>query len=214
MACSKCSQPKKIVNVKYNLCDNCNSIRLTGKSLQERQAESVTKYREKAFKRYPSGLNKQRTFVTNTNRKCDKKPIRQQTKKEAGVKSQLSILKTSIELEAIQSGEYYCKGCGKSQSGLDKSHILSVGQYKHLELLKANIQLLCRNDHIIWESGTIEQQMRLHCFVDNLRFIYTVEPLVHQKFVTRMEEYKAWLIPEKDKGKIEWVEGILAEIMP
>lgn len=218
MACSNCDKDLPIVNKKYNLCPNCNSIRLTGKSMAERQAESSSNYRQK----YVTNFRKKVTEETDEEvekqffRRIGKssKPIKQQTTKEAGIKSQLSDLKKEIELEAVQNNEYYCKGCGKAHVGLDKSHILSIGQFKLYELLKENIQLMCRECHRIWESGTIEEQMNLHCFVDNLRFIFTKEPLVYQKFVTRIEEYKAWLIPDKDGDKIRAINEILLLITP
>lgn len=215
MPCSACKKDFPIVNKKYELCSNCNSLRLTGKSLQERNQESASKYREKTFQRFREKVKEEADVLESpkfsTIRRSSVK-VNPQTKKEAGVKSALSLLKKEIELEAVQEGRYYCAGCGKSHVGLDKSHILSIGQYKRYELLKGNIQLLCRNCHMIWESGTIEQQMKLHCFIGNLQFIYPLEPLHFQRFVTRIEEYVLWLIEEQDKEKIAQVSRILDEI--
>lgn len=209
MSCSgeNCNS-NQIANVKYNLCDNCNSIRLTGKSKSERQAESALKFRNSQIansKQNGSGISglvksTKRThdrglFVRNisgsviANKVKTRTPIKQQTSREAGIKSKLSVLKMEIELEAVQNNEYFCCGCGKSHPGLDKSHILSVGQFKYLELVKENIQLMDRDCHIIWESGAIDEQMNLHCFVDNVCFIYLHEREQYQKFITRMETY-------------------------
>jgi hypothetical protein len=226
LACDNCGKDLPIINKKYNLCTNCNSIRLTGKSLQERQVESSSKYRQKYVTNFCKKVTREtdeldlsiplpkKSFKVKVNIKSVRKftPIRQQTKKEAVVKSHLSIMKRDIELEAVQNNEYYCKGCGKSHVGLDKSHILSVGQFKQYELIKANIQLMCRGCHRIWESGTIEEQVGLLCFIDNLQFIYTLEPLVFQKFITRIEEYKVWLIEEKDQDKIRVINEILQAV--
>lgn len=208
MPCSNCDKNLPIVNKKYELCNNCNSIRLTGKSLVERQVESSSKYREKYVTNFRNKVTRETTNLVTNNRK----PIRRQTAKESVVKSQLSNLKKDIELEAVQNNEYYCKGCGVSHVGLDKSHILSVGQFKALELIKNNIQLLCRSCHSIWESGTIEQQMKLNCFIDNLHFIYTQDQVSYRKFITRIEEYKAWLIDGKDQGKIKAINEILNQL--
>jgi hypothetical protein len=71
---------------------------------------------------------------------------------------------------------------------------------------------MCRGCHRIWESGTIEEQVGLLCFIDNLQFIYTLEPLVFQKFITRIEEYKVWLIEEKDQDKIRVINEILQAV--
>jgi hypothetical protein len=215
LACNHCTKNKPIVNLKYGICSNCNSIRLTGKSLTERQADSSQKYLNKAKERFRNKVREETDLQISPKIypiRRSAKPIRQQTKKEAGIKSQLSAVKKDIELEAVQNNEYFCKGCGKSHVGLDKSHILSVGQYKQYELFKANMQLMCRDCHKIWESGTIEEQMGLLCFVDNLQFIFTLEPLVHQKFITRIEEYRVWLIAGKDKERISGINEILNQV--
>lgn len=192
MTCSgkNCSK-EQIVNVKYNLCENCNSIRITGKSLFERRSESAKKFQGKQI----SNVTKEkkdrglfvRSIVTPVSVKVFK-PIKQQTAKEAGIKTKLSALKNDIRLDAVQNNEYFCKGCGCTGS-LDCSHILSVGKFKHLELVKENIQLLCRVCHLLWESGAIDQQMNLNCFNDNLAFIATQDQESYQKFKTRIDSY-------------------------
>lgn len=100
-----------------------------------------------------------------------KTPVKKQTSKEKTVKNKLSALKKEIELEAIQNNEYYCTGCGKTQAGLDKSHILPVGTHKHLEVVKENIQLMCRSCHIIWESAPLKLKLDLLCFKNNINLI-------------------------------------------
>lgn len=195
MPCNNCNKEKPIANKKYNLCSDCNSIRLTGSSLQERQQQSALKYQQKALQRFRSKVTEEtNSYVPNIAINWDKKrtPIRKQTSKDAKVKSALSELKKAIELEAVQNNEYYCAGCGKSHVGLDKSHLLSVGQFKYMELVKANIQLMCRTCHQIWEMGTIDQQLDLHCFVDNLIFIYQHDLTSYNKFITRIGEYKSF----------------------
>lgn len=218
MCCSNCGKPYKIVNVKYGLCDNCNYSRLhAGKSKSERQAESATAYRKKYLSKFREKITDETDEVVlkyPNKSKGRKSPLRQQTKKEAGIKSALSVLKTSIELEAVQNNEYYCQGCGAAACGLDKSHILSVGQFKSLELVKENIQLMCRECHRIWESGTIEEQMQLYCFVQNLHFIYNYSIESFNKFITRIEEYMVWLIDDNDQVKIKAVDDILQELVP
>lgn len=205
MPCSNCNGNLPIVNKKYNLCPNCNSLRLTGKSLQDRQAQSVIKYQNKT-------KDKERSFgpATITSPPTHSK-IRQQTKKEAGVKYSLSALKQHIRLEAIQNNEYFCKGCGVA-GGMDCSHILSVGQYKALELVEENIQLMCRDCHRTWEMAPIEQQMELNCFVDNLHFIYSQDKKAYQKFITRIEECKEWLLPGIDNNRIEFINTTLNKL--
>jgi len=195
----------QIVNVKYNLCPNCNSVRTTGCTLAERQRASVLKSKEKqmarskdtktatVISRSPPEKKDRGLFIRSNQVSLEPsryKPVRQQTTKESGIKSKLSVLKKEIELDAIQSNEYYCRGCGKSHPGLDKSHLLSVGQFKHLELIKDNIQLMCREPcHRTWESGSIEAQSRLNCFVDNVVWIHSQDITSYQKFMTRLETF-------------------------
>lgn len=92
------------------------------------------------------------------------KPIKQYAPGEKQVKEELSRLKAEIELEALQDGTYYCKGCGGARcnnSGLDKCHILPIGRYKQLELVKENLELMGRPCHEIWDSGTLEEKKEL-----------------------------------------------------
>lgn len=202
MNCSGCDKPKPIVNVKYNMCGDCNSLRLHGKYLGERKAEQVKKYQDKVRQNVGQNLGQKRAHYVQ---------VKRQTTKEAGIKSQLSIIKNEIRLEAVQNNEYYCQGCGHTGQ-LDCSHILAVGQFKHLELVKANIQLLCRDCHLCWESGSIEQQMTLRCFINNLVYIYFHDELHFNKFLTRIEEYNKWLIPGVDTQKIDTLLGLVSQI--
>lgn len=119
----------------------------------------------KPLKRTPIKKNKNKNNNKSSSQlKPGSKPIRQQTTKEASVKQLLSKLKAEIEIEALQDGTYYCQGCGGARcnnTGLDKCHILSVGQYKHLELVKENITLMGRKCHEIWDSGRLEEKKQL-----------------------------------------------------
>lgn len=177
MCCSKCNKELPIVNKKYKLCFSCNFTRThNGVSYQQhqlqKQREYIKKQQRKAIERSLSG------DVPEKNRK----PIKQQTVKEATVKSKLSLVKKEIRLEAIQNNEYYCKGCGTANDVLDCSHILAVSMYKHLELVKGNMQLMCRNRcHRIWESGYIWEKMELLCFEDNLEFIRQYDEVAYRK---------------------------------
>lgn len=187
MAClGQDCKSERIVNVKYNLCNNCNSLRITGKTLFERQVESSKKSQSKQ----PSEPKekKDRGLYVRSGTISNPSGIKKQTGKESIIKSQLSILKNKIRLYAIQNNEYFCKGCGCTGS-LDCSHILSVGLFKHLELCEENIQLLCRYCHLIWESAAIDIQMNLLCFNDNLIFIATQDQLAYNKFKTRVDSY-------------------------
>lgn len=180
--CEICSKAKPIVNKKYGACDDCNYFRIHGVTKQEamkgKQAEWMKKMQQKQI---------QRQLATP---KKPTAPIKQQTSKESSIKTKLACIKREIDLEEVQNGTYFCKGCGHSHVGLDKSHILSVGLYKHLELVKENMQLMCRKCHTIWESGTIEEKMELLCFAANLLIIQKYDIEAYNKLITKVEEYE------------------------
>lgn len=173
MSCNKCKQEKGIVNKKYNLCYECNFQRThKGETLLEFQKRKQKEYQQKQLSKPGKKL-------------VSKKPIKKQTAKESTIKSKLSILKNEIRLEAIQNGEYYCQGCGSADS-LDCSHILSVSLYKYLELVKENIQLLCRTCHMRWEGSYIWEMMELLCFESNLEIIKKYDEIAYNKL------FNAW----------------------
>jgi 5-methylcytosine-specific restriction endonuclease McrA len=205
--CSNCQKNLPIINVKYNICSNCNSVRLWGKSQSERQKEQSIKYRKNALQRYRAKVTIETDTFLQPVIKLPvkaKKPlstttrIKAQTTEEALIKKQLSALKQEIRLEAVQNNEYYCCGCGKT-GVLDCSHILSVGQFKHLELVKENIQLLCRECHHQWENKNIQQVIKLHCFVDNMYILAKYDKASYNKLITKIEDYQVWITDEQEK---------------
>lgn len=178
MACSGCNKDLPIQNKKYNLCSSCVFEKNHGgKSRGEVYMKRASERPIKIYQLKSSG-----------------RP-RQQTKKEAVVKNELSALKTQIDLEAIQSDSYYCSGCGVSYVGLDHSHILSVGQFKELELDRENIDLLCRDDHMAWESGEIDRQVKLLCFERYLQYIQSKSSEFYSKLLHKMSGFLIYAEP-------------------
>jgi hypothetical protein len=208
LSCSNCTKNLPIVNVKYNLCNNCNSIRITGKSISERQAESAVKYRKNALERFRAKITVETDDFLQPVIKLPVKAkkqlsttirIKAQTTEEALIKKQLSALKQEIRLEAVQNNEYYCCGCGNT-GVLDCSHILSVGQFKHLELVKENIQLMCRNKcHVIWENKNPAQVIKLNCFLDNMVILAKYDMVSYNKLITKIEDYQVWITDEQEQ---------------
>lgn len=183
MACSDCKKNRPIVNKKYNLCGEC----VFEKNHDGKSRATVYAEREAAKEPKPAYQFKKSS-----------KPIRQQTQKEFGIKSVLHELKTEIDMDNVLDGTYYCRGCGKSHPGLDKSHILSVKQRKDLELLKANMQLMCRDCHMSWESWNIIRMAKLLCFEENMQFIYLYDSETFQKIMTKIDEYLVWEVAENE----------------
>lgn len=199
MSCSSCDTNKPIVNKKHNLCDDCNFMRLhNGKS----KAEVYSERQKDKQQDWTTSLPKTRLPIVKSS-----KPLKQQTVKQSGQQVKLNRLKQKIELEAIQNNEYFCWGCGNAKGGLDKSHILSVGQRKDLELIKANINLFCRKCHSDWESGDLIKMLNLNSFEKDLQFIKENDTKVYNKLldaITYLLSYKEAIEVEQkliDKGR-------------
>lgn len=196
MCCSKCEQDKPIVNKKYNLCDDCNFMRLHG---GQSKAEV---YSERAKDKEP----KVYTFKSKSTPTSSSKPIKQQTTKEKNRKNALSQVKSEIEIEAMQDNRYFCWGCGHAKGGLDKSHILSVKQRKDLELDKDNINLFCRDCHVDWESGDIVRMIKLLTFTKDLEYIKSKDKGTYNKILDAIEY---WIIHD---DKLETNEELFKKV--
>lgn len=175
--CSCCLKPKYIVNRKYRQCESCNHLRLHGETKEETLQKQSIRYQTRYLEK-----QKGKSKIVNNTYKIGT------TKKERGIKEKLSDIKKSIEMDAIQEGNYYCWGCGVSKLGLDKSHILSVKQRKDLELEKENINLLCRDCHMDWESNDIERMLKLDCFVKDFEYIQLKDKARFNQILTKIIE--------------------------
>jgi 5-methylcytosine-specific restriction endonuclease McrA len=170
-------------NKKYQLCAECMYIKKHGESRHKAYMERAKAKSPKIY------VLKRQPIKPKKNYKLKQATFKQQTINQA-----LSELKKEIELEALQSNEYFCKGCGCSNGGLDKSHILSIGQYKQFELVKRNIQLLCRECHMKWESGNIAIMSQLNCFQDNLDIVKSLNEQAYESLSYRYELFKQELL--------------------
>lgn len=141
-----------LVNKKYKLCNNCNYIRLHG-------TKKITK---------PI--------------RCLKKNIKLVSLKQLSIRKSLSNLKTKIREDAIFSGSYYCKGCGKTGQ-LDCSHIISIKHRPDLQLDYNNIQLLCRECHLKHESWNKESMMSLLCITETTEYLKEHDQQRYQRLI-------------------------------
>jgi DNA-directed RNA polymerase subunit RPC12/RpoP len=160
--CSNCNQPNPIVNKKYDLCDECNY-----KRLHDGQSKADVARNKAVVKRL---VAQPYTDIKKS------KSIKQRSEKQHVIDVALQAVKESIRLDAKQSGEHFCKGCGKTEKHLDCSHILSVKHRKDLSLEKANINLLCRTCHVKWESGDLLRMISLNCFEKDLQYMKEQDP--------------------------------------
>ena len=171
MICKQCNLEKQIQNKTRTLCADCvYKNNHDGKSKQEVYSSKASL---KPIKSY--------VFKRST-------PIKQQTKKEGSIKKELSIVKNKIRQDALQNDEYYCKGCGVT-GALDCSHILSVGQFKELELDEENINLFCRTCHMNWEANDIEKMGKLLTFRKDLEYIKKHSRERYSKIVHKMQDF-------------------------
>lgn len=179
------------INQKYKLCPECNYLRLHGKSQQQEYAERAAAKPRKIYTLPQS-----------------RAPIKQQSRKQSVRAKDLSALKNEIELDAVQEGRYYCEGCGHSHPGLDKSHIISVGQRKDLELVKANIHLFCRDCHMSWESWDALRMVRLLTFESDLHYIYNEDFEMFGRIMLKLIEYLKWNYDRKT-DEVKKIKNIL-----
>jgi hypothetical protein len=173
MSCNKCNKDYPIANKKYGLCGSCNFQRTHNGETQQQV------YSARAL------LKPQKIYTL----KKSIKPIKQHSTKDAAIKKKLYQIKNSIELEAVQNDMYYCWGCGQCKSALDKSHILSVGKHKKLELEKENMNLFCRTCHDHWESGNIERMGMLLTFEKDLFYIKEQSLGTFSEIIFKINQY-------------------------
>lgn len=174
--CSKCQQNRPIVNIRRQLCSECNFERL------HNGASRAEIYKERVQQRVESKVPRKKKLQSIG-----------QSLKEKQIKEQLATLKQAIEQQAIDEGRYYCWGCGKSSTGLDKSHILSVKQRKDLELEKENINLFCRKCHNDWESGSIEKMLSLNTFEKDFEYIMQHDSTRFNAILLKIEDFAAYV---------------------
>lgn len=174
-----CGSPY-VVNMKYSLCNKCNHKRLHGETLIETNIRKNQVYNTNSLKKQQQTIRKPAKIYY----------IPQTTNKKAKINKKLSKVKSEIELEALQDGTYYCKGCG-SGIDCDKSHILSIKQHPELELDKENIDLLCRDCHMMWESGDIEKMVRLLCFERYLEYIKKHDNFKYNQILEKLQKWQS-----------------------
>ena len=152
MNCSKCGN-SYVVNKKYQLCDNCNTIRLHGKDklqiLQERKVVVI------------GNSNKLKKGVAKA-------------REEAKEKRHLQLSKDKITYkEVFEDKDNICEECGEllpDEFEDENGNINAIYQYSHILSKKAfgqfrnnrlNFNKLCRKHHDQWEFGD-KQKMNIY----------------------------------------------------
>lgn len=162
MGCSKCGLDKKIVNKHFDLCLQCNNLRLYGniygkqyKGIQNKSNPQLSPKKPKKFPPKKKSKSKKSLFTSNLNIKEKQKH-------------------SMIELDEIfyekcfNASNHKCEECGcnlpdqfRDEDGKiiarwRYSHIIPKSIAKHLRHLMNNINHLCLKCHMRWENGDRE----------------------------------------------------------
>ena len=144
-------------------CPNCAQIEKTGESIPE-----IARRKAKA--------SMERSRLKSQARQAEKpKPTYKiPARSVKGAKQERAVKKTKTELRlaAFDGGFCRCEGCGKHFKGLDGSHIIPLSQSSALAADPANITLLCRECHNLWEYGDAHEMIQLRCFVRDLKYMF------------------------------------------
>lgn len=162
--CPDCNHRYPIAKSKrVQTCQNCKSIEQTGISLKEIARQKAKESMERS--------------LLKSKAKQDLKPkttsvIPARSAKGARQDREVAATKTKLKREALEGGHIECQGCGGYFKGIDGSHIVPVSQSSALASDPANITLLCRSCHNLWEYGDAHEMIELKCFVRDMRYMF------------------------------------------
>lgn len=164
--CDKCNHkyaPAKSKRV--NACPNCVHIEKHGESIKDamrrKQAEQQEKWRKKAAERQKS---KPRTKIPAMSAKGRKKAVA------------VAEMKRELKEDAAEGEFVQCQGCSRHFKGIDASHKVPLSQSIALSAEAKNVTLLCRDCHNKWEHGTVMQMIELECFVEDMHYLFDMDP--------------------------------------
>jgi len=175
MAC-KCGS-EYIVNKKYNLCENCNHIRLHNETQFEAQIRK-TNFNislRKAEQKMKDNINKERSIVTPKKKRVDhsKSDATRLKRQEVLKKDQFTYMLLWL------SRPHECENCGSPlpEDFLDDekninaiwqySHILSKGSHIEFRYEPRNFNRLCFKCHELWEFAPIEEKKKMKIYEPN-----------------------------------------------
>lgn len=194
-ACDHVYRPAKSKRVQT--CPNCESVKRTGASLREKELFKHLRTLEAMRKRSAAkqAEKPKPTYV-----------IPARSKKGAKQEREVKKTKTELKRAAMDGGFCQCEGCGKHLKGLDGSHIIPLSQSSALAADPANITLLCRGCHNLWEYGDAHEMIELRCFVRDMRYMFRHDNArfwnIHYRL---LEEYNLRPTPKLERvlGKLE-----------
>lgn len=165
-------QDRRVVNVKYKLCDECNYLRMHGVTRAEKAKQKQKEVKKKVTK-----------------------SIIKVSSKQALINSKYAKICAEIDAER----DLVCSGCGLYQSGdvrLSHSHIISRADCKRIgreDLIydKNNIAFHCMDfgEHIgchrLWESKNPMIMNQLNDFEKNMSYIKSISKDLFSKIMSK-----------------------------
>lgn len=168
-ACAVCHYeyiPAKSKRVKG--CPNCEQKERTGESIFEEKRRKQREQHDKWMKR------------AQERRKANPPPLRSKiaamSQKGKIRAREVSEMKRELKEDAAEGAYVQCKGCEKWFNGIDASHKVPLSQSLALAAAPRNITLLCRDCHDKWENGTVPKMIELKNFVDDMHYLFDMDP--------------------------------------
>ncbi len=196
--CPKCSFPIPVAKSRrVQVCKNCKSISETGKSLKEiaREKHRESMERSRLRSKAKSDLKPKTVYV-----------IKNRSAKGEKQEREVSKTKTELKRAALDGGFVQCCGCLNFFDVIDASHIVPVSQSSALASNPANITLLCRQCHTVWENMVLPQVVDLACFLEDMKYLYRADNGRFWRLFQKMLDYHE-KVPtpklERVLGKIE-----------
>lgn len=173
-------------------CPNCEHIEKYGESIfvtkKRQQKEQQEKWRKKA-------REKQRL-----NPPPPRAKISAMSEKGKAAARKVSKMKADAKAEAIEGDYVQCKGCKRYFQTIDASHKVPLSQSLALAANPENITLLCRDCHLKWENGTVPKLIELDCFVDDMHYLFDMDPERFWKIFYRcLDEYEKNPTPKLER---------------
>lgn len=186
--CSSCKKNRIIINKKYNLCPDCNNLRLNPNYREDQIAKQIQYNNTQRIKQ-----QEKKKQVDNTDRKpiIQTKPrtsVRKVSTKEKDNKQKLHQVYAQID----QERERFCSGCGRSDVPLSHSHIISRHQNKALESDPENIVYDClsmgnrKGCHDRWEHASQkEKKVMLLNYEERMAYIRSKDRLLYHRLKSK-----------------------------
>ena len=183
-------------------CPNCVHIEKYGESIFAMKKRKQKEQHEKWQKR---AAEKAALKPVVARPKIDR--LSEKGKRKAAA---VSIMKNEAKKDALEGEFVQCRGCDQYFKTIDASHKVPESKSIALASNPNNITLLCRDCHSKWENGTVPKMIELKCFVDDMHYLFDMDPERFWKIFYRCtDEYEKSPTPKLRRiiSKMEAFEG-------